>query len=69
MNGTPGTLTCSLTELEAAVTISWYHGDDGPIQTDPGGEYSAKKLQGGDVLKSMILGDERLIVSRCWGGY
>ena len=43
--GTETTLTCSLTELDAEVTISWYLDGTGPIQTVAGGEYSARKLR------------------------
>ena len=43
--GTETTLTCSLTDLDAAVTISWYLDGAGPIETVPGGEYPARKLR------------------------
>ena len=64
--GTSTTLQCRLTDLDAAVTISWYDGDT-PISTVQDGEYSDRKLEGGDdEFKSMILRDERLIGSRWW---
>ena len=43
--GTATTLSCSLTELDAAVTISWYDGDT-PLTTQSGGEYSDGKIEG-----------------------
>ena len=48
---------------------SWYDGST-EITDSSQGEYSARKLQLGDILKLIILRDERLIVLRwCWGSF
>lgn len=51
--GTQTTLTCSLTGLKAAVTITWY---DGSTPLPGTGEYPIENLKF-DVFKSMIMRD------------
>ena len=46
-SGTGTTLECSVTELTAAVTISWHLTSEGAaLQNEDGGECSARKSQG-----------------------
>ena len=58
-------LTCTVTGITTGTTMeaSWYDGAT-EITDSSQGEYSARKLQLDDILKLIILRDERLIVLR-----
>ena len=45
-SGTPTELICSVTEVAAAVTITWWDDTDTEITDSTSGKYSARELQG-----------------------
>ena len=54
--GTETVLTCSVTDIPAAVTITWWLDADNEITDSTDGKYSAGTYRD-DVFKSMILRD------------